>query len=77
MSLRIPRILVVIVLAGVTLSRAQAAPETPTQSVFDGGGDIRLRYEAFDKIPVAYDPPGVARVPRRGQGVASRRSSRG
>lgn len=61
MSIRPPRILIGIALAGLLLGRAQAAPETSTKSVFDGGGDIRLRYESFDKIPVAFDPPGVAR----------------
>ncbi len=31
------------------------------QAQVDGGGDIRIREEAFDNIPVSLDPPGVTR----------------
>ena len=43
-----------------TVASAQQAAETAPE-IFKGGGDLRLRLEAFDDIPIIADPPGVTR----------------
>ena len=43
-----------------TIAAAQQADEAKSQ-IFKGGGDLRLRLEAFDDIPIIADPPGVTR----------------
>lgn len=37
------------------------APEAPAKSAWRWGGDIRIREELFDHIPIKADPPGVTR----------------
>ena len=58
MARSMTRLLAVGLLSGVAL-----AQETPTEApeIFKWGGDLRIREEAFDHIPIVADPPGVTR----------------
>ena len=40
---------------------ATPTPEGDGSLIFAGGGDLRLRLEAFDDIPIIADPPGITR----------------
>lgn len=48
------------VIAATIPATAQVQPEGQGWK-FDGGGDLRIREEAFDDIPIIRDPPGVTR----------------
>ncbi|MDD5707975.1 MAG: alginate export family protein [Kiritimatiellae bacterium] len=50
----------VALLAGTSVLAQEAGGNGQSFKV-DGGGDLRLREEAFDDIPIAADPPGVTR----------------
>ena len=45
----------------LTATAIAQSTNTDWPVTFDFGGDLRIRQEAFDHIPILADPPGVTR----------------